>query len=85
MNTSAFVTFLLVKIFPTLICQNFPSKFCAIRYFIKCDLSDDWTGTQAHRPGLGYIAIALEYYLKNVQVLSIAITNAMNSNRDVMR
>ena len=33
MNTLAFVNFLLVKLFPTLIQQNFPpSKFCAVRY-----------------------------------------------------
>ena len=32
MNTLAFVNFLLIKIFPTLIHQNFPSKFCAIQY-----------------------------------------------------
>ena len=33
MNTLAFVIFLLVKIFPTLIRQNFPPlKFCAIQY-----------------------------------------------------
>ena len=32
-NTLAFVNFLLVKLFPTLIRQNFPpSKICAIRY-----------------------------------------------------
>ena len=36
MNTLAFVNFLLVKIFPTLICQYFPlSKFCTIRYIAK--------------------------------------------------
>ena len=36
MNTLAFVNFLLVKFFPTLICQNFPpSKICAIRYQLK--------------------------------------------------
>ena len=35
MNTLAFVNFLLVKLFPTLIRQNFPpSKICAIRYSI---------------------------------------------------
>ena len=35
MNTLAFVNFLLVKLFPTLIRQNFPpSKICAIRYTI---------------------------------------------------
>ena len=33
MNTLAFVNFLLVKLFPTLIRQNFtPSKICAIQY-----------------------------------------------------
>ena len=33
MNTLAFVNFLLIKIFPTLIHQYFPPlKFCAIRY-----------------------------------------------------
>ena len=33
MNTLAFVNFLLVKLFPTLIRQYFPpSKFCAVRY-----------------------------------------------------
>ena len=33
MNTLAFVNFLLIKLFPTLIRQNFPlSKICAIRY-----------------------------------------------------
>ena len=32
MSTFAFISFLLIKIFPTLIYQNFPlSKFCAIR------------------------------------------------------
>ena len=35
MNTLAFVNFLLIKLFPTLIRQNFPpSKICAIRYII---------------------------------------------------
>ena len=35
MNTLAFVNFLLVKFFPTLIRQYFPpSKFCAIRYIV---------------------------------------------------
>ena len=38
MNTLAFVNFLLVKIFPTLIRQYFPpSKFCTIRYTIECN------------------------------------------------
>ena len=33
MNTLAFINFLLVKLFPTLIRQNFPpSKFCAVQY-----------------------------------------------------
>ena len=33
MNTLAFVNFLLVKLFPTLIRQNFPlSKICAVQY-----------------------------------------------------
>ena len=32
MNTLAFVNFLLIKLFPTLIRQNFaPSKICAVR------------------------------------------------------
>ena len=36
MNTLAFVNFLLVRIFPSSIRQNFPPlKFCAIRYTIK--------------------------------------------------
>ena len=36
MNTLAFVNILLVKIFPTLIRQNFPpSKFYAIRYSME--------------------------------------------------
>ena len=35
MNTFAFVNFLLIKLFPTLIHQNFPlSKICAIRYVL---------------------------------------------------
>ena len=37
MNTLAFVKFLLVKLFPTLIHQNFPpSKICAVRYVCVC-------------------------------------------------
>ena len=35
MNILGFVNFLLTKIFPTVIHQNFPpSKFCAIRYLM---------------------------------------------------
>ena len=40
MNTLAFVNFLLVKLFPTLIRQNFPpSKICAIRYALQLSVS----------------------------------------------
>ena len=36
MNTLAFVKFLLVKLFPILIHQNFPpSKFCAVWYNLR--------------------------------------------------
>ena len=36
MNTLAFINFLLVKIFPILIHQNFPqSKFCFIQYYSR--------------------------------------------------
>ena len=39
MNTLAFVNFLLVKLFPTLIRQNFPpSKIYAIRYIITVQI-----------------------------------------------
>ena len=41
MNTLAFVNFLLIKIFPTLIRQNFPpSKFCAIRYDMYIEFAE---------------------------------------------
>ena len=48
MNTLAFVNFLLVKLFPTLIRQNFPlSKICAVQYLslhIKNPKAAHWDG-----------------------------------------
>ena len=42
MNTLTFVNFLLVKLYSTLIRQNFPpSKICAVRYplnYLNCDI-----------------------------------------------
>ena len=63
MTTLAFVNFLLVKIFPTLIRQNFlPSKFCTIRYIPSLNhLSSLYTAAPAmDTPSLSTVTVAVD-------------------------
>ena len=71
MNTLEFVNFLIVKIFPTLIRQNFPpSKFCAIWYNqVQSFQINDYTNHYEDIEITGYRAI----YSKNIAGRGIAI------------